>query len=97
MSRLSGGIRSDVQESVASIDGDQVVEAVLGFGEGDNPAPACAVRVTWNRGYRTPVIAVYAPHPGIRLDVYDYKGRKIFSTLPRGGDQSQAGDGQEVV
>lgn len=97
MARLHGGIKSDAHESPVSVDGDQWVEVGVVFGEGESPPLACGARVTWNRGYRTPVIAIYAPHPGIRLDVYDWRGTKIFSTLPRGGDQSEAGDGQEVV
>jgi len=41
------------------------------------------VTATHNDGYPTPVVTIQAPPAGIRLDVYDCKGRPIFTTKPR--------------
>lgn len=63
--------------------GEQQIRVTLYWADDQNFYKAAEIVITHNPPFPTPVIACTLPHPGIRADIYDYKGNLIQTTKPR--------------
>jgi hypothetical protein len=89
---IKAAMNSDTDPEPVYLDGEHQVKVEITFGDDpDHLSPGVRVQCTLNKGYRTPVFSIVAPHPGIRLDIYDYRRTKIYTTLLK-RDESEIED-----
>jgi hypothetical protein len=74
-------IDGDPEENV--LEGAQQIRVVLFWSDDQKFYKAAEIVITHNEPFPTPVVSVTLPHPGIRADVYDWKGNLIQTTKPR--------------